>query len=100
MCVGPGFCSAEQAAAQQSPYGPVLKSEHAEMEGWREKRMWRKWREIERDGDCLPVKGQKKGGTDAKMDGGRELFKERWKERKKGRLEGGEEGRRGGKKEG
>lgn len=57
-------------------------------------------RDRERDGDCLLVKGQKKGGTDAKMDGGRELFKERWKERKKGRLEGGEEGRRGGKKEG
>ena len=44
--------------------------------------------ERERDGDCLQVKGRKKGETDAKTDGGRELFKERWEERKKGRLEG------------
>lgn len=33
VCARPGFCSAEQAASQQSPYGLVLKSEHREMEG-------------------------------------------------------------------
>lgn len=56
VCIRPGFCRAEQAASQQSPYGPVLKSEHSGREGLsdrgRERRMMgRKGRKIYRRGE-------------------------------------------------
>lgn len=55
----PGFCRAEQAVSQQSPYGPVLKSEQGVGEGegrntwaermeeksWRTRENWGRWGE-------------------------------------------------------
>ena len=100
VCVGPGFCSAEQAAAQQSPYGPVLESEHAEMEGWREKRMWRKWRDRERERWWLFTGEGTEKGRDWCKDGRREGAIQGEMEGKEERKVGGKRGRMDERKEG